>query len=174
MQSTVWSILLPILINKYIIKTTHGHFLYLTQRLSSEDDIYRPLGLFLVWAALVGTGSLSQQPFADLVRNYILVLGLSLGWCAWDSILTTAESKNNDREKTGCVSVAYLHCKKRLSFSRPLPGCHSPNSPWPRIIWYFRPGRVWLLVERGMIAPSMPGYELFVNNFERVIKDFSL
>jgi hypothetical protein len=27
--------------------------------------------------------------------------------------------------------------KKGLSFSRPLPGCHLPNSPWPGIIKLF-------------------------------------
>jgi hypothetical protein len=30
-----------------------------------------------------------------------------------------------------------LHCKKGKPFSRPQPGCHLPNSPWPGIIKFF-------------------------------------
>jgi hypothetical protein len=30
-----------------------------------------------------------------------------------------------------------MHCKKGYPFSRPQPGCHLPNSPWPGIIKLF-------------------------------------
>ncbi len=30
-----------------------------------------------------------------------------------------------------------IHCKKGWRFSRPQPGCHLPNSPWPEKIYLF-------------------------------------
>jgi hypothetical protein len=44
----------------------------------------------------------------------------------------------NCRDIQTCVCVfAYrlgIHCKKGKRFSRPQPGCHQPNSPWPGIV----------------------------------------
>jgi hypothetical protein len=33
--------------------------------------------------------------------------------------------------------LMHPHCKKGYRFSRPQPGCHLPNSPWPEIIKIF-------------------------------------
>jgi hypothetical protein len=33
--------------------------------------------------------------------------------------------------------------KKGQRLSRPQPECHTPHSPWPRIIKFLPPGRVW-------------------------------
>jgi hypothetical protein len=37
-------------------------------------------------------------------------------------------------ERVGGMNI---HCKKGYRFSRPQPGCHLPNSPWPGIIKLF-------------------------------------
>jgi hypothetical protein len=47
----------------------------------------------------------------------------------------------NDRLKVYTV-------KKGYRFSRPQPGCHTLNSPWPGIINLFRSGRIWLVTSR--------------------------
>jgi hypothetical protein len=49
----------------------------------------------------------------------------------------------SERGETGGV-----HCKKGYRFSRPQPGCHLPNSPWPGIIKLFPAREVWLVTSR--------------------------
>ncbi len=41
----------------------------------------------------------------------------------------------NECHRWGCYRV--LHCKKGQRFSRPMPGCYLPNSPWMGIIKLF-------------------------------------
>jgi hypothetical protein len=49
------------------------------------------------------------------------------------------------------MKECFIHCKKRLSiFPSQAPGggggCHGPNSPWPGIVKFSRPGRVWIRI----------------------------
>ncbi len=46
--------------------------------------------------------------------------------------------------------LSELHCKKGYRHSRQKPGCHSPNSPWARIIKLFPP--------REILVSDIPGW----------------
>ncbi len=51
--------------------------------------------------------------------------------------------------------LMHPHCKKGYRFSRPQPGCHLPNSPWPGIIKIFLTRRAWLVTSRMWTGKSL-------------------
>jgi hypothetical protein len=72
------------------------------------------------------------------------------------------------------INTPIIHCKKDYQFSRPQPGCHIPNSPWPGIIKFFR-ARESLVSDipagEGKIADLFTVYERVTSFLSEFLKE---
>jgi len=67
--------------------------------------------------------------------------------CTWQSLSTVHPLYNNIVNSSPFTFVSCMYTvKKCYRISRPLPGCHLPNSPWPGIIKLF-PTRESLVID---------------------------
>jgi hypothetical protein len=68
----------------------------------------------------------------------------------------------NDALDVSLFASLWHTVKKGLPFSHPQPGCHKPNSPWPGIIYFSRPVRVWLVTSRLGTGKSLSFFTVLI------------